>query len=101
MTLPAVDPLPRADADTQDDGDGFSPTMVVEVELTEPLPTVRGSEPCCRVSVLARLHTEPVGMCVAPLGPGGIVPDRLAALLWRELREPIAERFVAAGVARG
>jgi O-antigen biosynthesis protein len=48
--------------------------------------------------VLARLHTEPVGLCTAPLGSEGISSDQLAAALWRTLRDPISERFAAAGL---
>ena len=98
MTLPAVDPLPQADEGTHDSGDGFSPAKVMTVELTEPPPAVCGSERYRRVSVLARLHTEPIGVCAVPLGPEGIAADQLAAALWRELREPIDERFAAAGL---
>ena len=98
MTLPAVDPLPQADEGTHDSGDGFSPAKVMTVELTEPLTAVCGSERYRRVSVLARLHTEPIGVCAVPLGPEGIAADQLAAALWSELREPIDERFAVAGL---
>lgn len=80
-------------------GQGFAPARIIEVELTEPLPSVPSGGPHRRVWVLARLHTEPIGVCEAALGDDGITPDELAALLWPELREPIVERFVAAGLA--
>ena len=70
----------------------------MEVELTEPLPKVSFDGRYRRVWVLGRLHTEPVGRCVTPLGEDGLTPDQLGTLLWRELREPISERFVAAGL---
>ncbi len=90
--------LSRAAEDAPGDSDGFSPVMVMEVELAEPLPAVPGSEPYRRVSVLVRLHTEPVGMCLAPLRPEGITSDQLAAALWGELRGPVAGRFAAAAL---
>lgn len=89
MTIPAVKPPPDA---------GFSPAKVMEVELTEPLPAVGGGEPYRLLWVLGRLHTEPVGLCVAPLDPEGITPDQLGRVLWGELREPVTARFAAAGL---
>ncbi len=82
-----------------DASEGFSPARIIEVELTGPLPGVPSGGSYRRLWVLARLHTEPIGVCEAPLGNEGITPDQLAALLWRELREPVTERFVAAGLA--
>jgi O-antigen biosynthesis protein len=104
MTAPAVDLPPRADLAGTDSGGGFSPARVVSVELTEALPAVPaggpdqpGGRPYRRVLVLARLLTEPVGVYEAALPAGGIAPDQLGRLLWDALREPIAERFTAAG----
>jgi len=66
MTVPAVDPLLHADLSASDGGTSFSPTQVMEVELTEPLPTVPASGPCRRVLMLARLFTEVVGLAPDP-----------------------------------
>jgi GT2 family glycosyltransferase len=44
------------------------------------------------------LHGEPVGSCVIRLDAAGLAPGQLAALLWPELREPVGERFAAAGL---
>jgi len=96
MTAPALDLLPHADVA----GGGFSPTRVVSVELTEELPAVRAGgpdKPYRRVLVLARLLTEPVGVCEAALGADGIAPGQLGRLVWDALREPITERFTSAG----
>jgi O-antigen biosynthesis protein len=100
MTAPAVDLLPRAVVA----GAGFSPTRVVSVELTEALPAVPaggpdqpGGRPYRQVLVLARLLSEPVGVCEAALGADGIAPDQLGRLLWDALREPVTERFTSAG----
>ena len=106
MTVPAVDPLPHVDLAGADGDGGFSPARVVSVELTEALPAVPGGGPdqpgrgpYRRVLVLARLLTEPVGVCEAALPADGIAPDQLGRLLWRELRGPVTGRFEAAGLA--
>jgi O-antigen biosynthesis protein len=78
--------------------DGFTPALMMEVELTRPLPSVRYDGRHRRAWVLARLHGEPVGACVIPLGEPGITPGGLGTLLWPELREPVMTRFAAAGL---
>lgn len=79
---------------------GFSPALMMEVELTQPLPAVSYDGTHGRACVLARLHGEPVGSCVVPLGAAGLAPGELGALLWPDLREPVAARFAAAGLPR-
>jgi hypothetical protein len=76
----------------------FTPDLVMEVELTEPLPTVSYNGRRRRAWVLGRLHTEPVGWCVVQLDQEGLTPDQLGALLWPGLRERVSERFTAAGM---
>ena len=51
-----------------------------------------------RAWVLGRLHSEPLGVCVADMGCGGLTPDELGALLWSELNETITQRFASAGL---
>jgi O-antigen biosynthesis protein len=80
--------------------DGFSPALMMEVELTKPLPAVSYDGIHGRACVLARLHGEPVGSCVIPLGAAGLAPGELGALIWPELREPVGARFAAAGLRR-
>jgi glycosyltransferase involved in cell wall biosynthesis len=72
---------------------------MLEVELTEPLPAVSYDGLHRRAWVLGRLHGEPVGSCIVGLGEDGLAPAQLGALLWSELREPVAERFLAAGMS--
>lgn len=79
-------------------GDGFSPALMMDVELTEPLPSVSFDGRRHRVWVLGRVYGEPVGSCLLRLNAPGLAPGRLAALLWAELREPVAARFAAAGL---
>jgi GT2 family glycosyltransferase len=98
MTRPAGVPELDAEIAERNTNDVFSPIKVIEVELTEPLPRLIRSEQYGSVWMLARLCTEPIGVCIASLGEGGISADQLATLLWRELNEPIAERLAAAGI---
>jgi glycosyltransferase involved in cell wall biosynthesis len=100
MTLPAAAPAFHADESEPAASGRFSPTRVVEVELTAPLPRLRGDGRYGRAWILARLHTEPIGVCVTSLPSAGIDPEALAGLIWRELSEPVAGRFAAAGLPR-
>ena len=86
------------DGPRPDLSDGFSPALMMEVELTEPLPAVSYDGRHDRAWVLGRLHGEPVGSCVIRLDAAGVAPGQLAALLWPDLREPVADRFAAAGL---
>ena len=76
----------------------FSPVRMMDVEITEPLPTIAYNRERPRGWVVGRLHTEPVGVCVVDPDPEGLTPDRLGALLWGEIREPVTERFASAGL---
>jgi glycosyltransferase involved in cell wall biosynthesis len=78
-------------------GDRFSPALMMEVELTEPLPAVGYDGRHRRAWVLGRLHGEPVGASVLRLDEDGLTPAQLGALLWPDLREQVTERFAAAG----
>jgi GT2 family glycosyltransferase len=100
MTLPATAPALHDDRSGRNTSGQFSPARIVEVELAQPLPRLDGDEHHGRAWILVRLHTEPIGVCVAALPKEGIDPATLAALIWRELSEPVAERFAAAGLAR-
>jgi O-antigen biosynthesis protein len=90
-TSPLEGPVP-------DVSDGFSPALMMEVELTEPLPAVGHDGQHHRAWVLARLHDEPVGACAIELDEGGLAPGQFGALLWPELREPVTRRFAEAGL---
>jgi GT2 family glycosyltransferase len=92
---PAVSPH---DGPVPNVSDGFSPALMMEVELTEPLPAVSYDGQPNRAWVLGRLHGEPVGSSVIRLDAAGLAPGQLAALLWPELREAVADRFAAAGL---
>ena len=77
---------------------GFSPIRVMEVELTGPLPALGDDGVHRRAWVLARLHSEPIGACVADLGEAGLTACQLSALLWADLGEAVTARFAAAGL---
>ena len=97
MTLPAAAPALHEAKSERNTSGGFLPTRVIEVELTEPLPKLAHDGHYGRAWILAKLYTEPIGVCVVTLPPAGITSDALAAQLWTELREPVARRFEAAG----
>lgn len=77
----------------------FSPVLMMDVELTEPLPQVPFDGRHRRAWVVGRLHTEPLGVCEIELSEPGLTSDRLGTLLWQELSEAITARFTAAGLA--
>jgi GT2 family glycosyltransferase len=73
---------------------------MIEVELTEPLPTVSYDGRYRRALVLARLHGEPVGTCIVQLNGQELSPGQLGAMLWPELHEQVRQRFAEAGRPR-
>jgi len=79
--------------------DGFHPLKIIEVELCNPLPAIDDDGTYQRAWVLVRLLTEPIGACVVDIDPGGLTPDRLGEVLWRELGEALVSRFEAADLA--
>jgi GT2 family glycosyltransferase len=89
IPAPALEPAAPAPA-------GFRPTLVMDVELAAPLPSLP-SAGYRRARVTGRLHSEPVGTCLIPLEGRDLSPGELAALLWEDFREPVADRFEAAG----
>lgn len=98
MTRPAEVPALHAETADRNTHGSFSPIKIIEVELTEPLPGVGGGEQYGQVWILARMHTESIGVCTASLSKEGISSDQLAELLWLALNEPIVERLTAAGM---
>jgi glycosyltransferase involved in cell wall biosynthesis len=79
--------------------DGFTGIKMVEVELSQPLPTVSDDGRYQRAWVLVRLLTEPIGACLVDMDPGGLDPERLGKLLWQELGDAVVSRFEAAGLS--
>jgi O-antigen biosynthesis protein len=71
--------------------EAFAPIRVVEVELSEPLPTLtretgRSELPYASALVLARLHGTPLGLLDVDLRhEGELAAESLASLLWDSL----------------
>ena len=84
---------PRAGGDKS-----FSPALIMEIEVTQPLPIVTYDGLHRRVWMLGRLHSEPLGVCVADIDSGGLTADEVGALLWSELHGHITHRFASAGL---
>ena len=80
--------------------DGFCPALMMEVELTRPLPAVSHDGRHRRAWVLARLHGEPVCSCAIGLDEAGLTGRQLGALLWPALRDAVTGRFAEAGLPR-
>lgn len=95
--MTAAPSLLGAESRTRRSGDSYA-TKIMEVELSQSLPAVSFDGKYRRLSVLARLHTEPIGTCTVDVESGGLTPEQFGEILWRELEDAIAERFAAAGV---
>ena len=66
------------------------PIRIIEVELTEPLPTVVATHdpdgrPYLKGLVLARLHTAPIGLVEVDMPEGKLSSRDLAHALWKQV----------------
>lgn len=80
----------RGDAATP----GFAPVRMAEIELGEPLATLRSGigelgAGYRAAQVLVRLHGTPLGFAIVDLEDGDVPPDVLAALVWDQLGDAI------------
>jgi glycosyltransferase involved in cell wall biosynthesis len=67
----------------------FRPRLVLDVELSQPLPTLRASHTgYCEALLLVRLHSCPIAQVVVPL-EHSFTPDELALELWQSLAPSI------------
>ena len=87
---------PRARSEESGQHD-FEPARVCEVELSEPLPVIRGYGAYGSARVLARWYSEPLAMTDVSFAHGDLTPGRLAAALWPAVAAPLTERLAAAG----
>jgi glycosyltransferase involved in cell wall biosynthesis len=82
--------------------EGFAPVLVHEIELSEPLPVLAGSDAnggYAEVLCLARLHGSPLGSLRVELPAGGLSPARLAEIVQAELGAAIGEHLLGDGLA--
>lgn len=76
----------------------FSPALVLDIELTAPLPHITYDGRHDRAWVLARVNSEPIGSCVVAIESGGLPPPRLGELIWGALHARLCSRFSSAGL---
>ena len=75
----------------------FSPSLVCEVELSEPVAGLTARPERGSALVLARWYSEPLALVSIPLHDGKASADRVARELWRAVAAPVAARRAAAG----
>jgi len=80
----------------------FSPTRVLEIELSEPLQALPAGEASNgrrygQALALVRLHTQPVGCVTLPLDDAGLGTEALAEAIWRQLGAEINAHLAGDG----
>jgi glycosyltransferase involved in cell wall biosynthesis len=75
----------------------FSPALVCEVELSEPVAGITARPERGSALVLARWYSEPLALVSVPLRDGKASADRVARELWRAVAAPVTARLAAAG----
>ncbi len=93
---PSTEASPATDA-------AFEPRLILEVELSRPLPDVYPYATDTGTGyrhalALVRLHTIPLGMVELELDGAGLTAAELAAQLWGELASEIVQHLVADGL---
>jgi GT2 family glycosyltransferase len=83
--------------------DSFAPTRVLEIELSQPLPTIAATDAASgvryvRAHTLVRLHTMPVGLVMLSIPNAGLEADEVAAQIWAAISEPINAHLQADGL---
>ncbi|MEV0900619.1 glycosyltransferase family A protein [Actinoplanes sp. NPDC049802] len=93
-TVPAA---PRLDEES-----GILPAVVLDLELSEPLPSVGAVAPDGRrvqqAWALVRLFTEPLGTILVDVGEHGLTPGDLATAVEKELGDVVRPRLGGAPV---
>jgi GT2 family glycosyltransferase len=86
----------------QDGKTAFEPVRLLEVELTEALPSVpartEGGGWHPRARSLVRLHGRALGVVELALGPRGLTPAAHAAHVWSSLRREITSHLALDGL---
>nr|WP_019875288.1 glycosyltransferase [Sporichthya polymorpha] len=80
--------------------ESWTPTVLTEVELSQPLPHLRrtGAD-AHRTRILVRLHGHPVGEMEIDLPAAGLPPADLALLLRADLGAEICDHLQADGIS--
>lgn len=95
MTAPVF--TPEAAPRTRRTVGGYA-MKIMEVELCRSLPAVSFDGTYQRLWVLARLHSEPIGICTVNLESRDLSSEHLGEILWGALGDVVAERFAAASL---
>jgi len=78
--------------------DAFMPVVVVDIELTKPLPVVGLGSGCRRTWILARLWREPIGTLLIETDQAPLTREMLGRRLWEEFSSVINARFAETGL---
>jgi glycosyltransferase involved in cell wall biosynthesis len=76
-----------------------APVLVGDLHLDAPLPDLNTDGSYRGARLLARLHGQPIGEVVTPLGPRPLTAGELAPQVWSSLGEQIARHCAADGMA--
>jgi GT2 family glycosyltransferase len=82
---------------------GFTPTRVLEVELSDPLPDVEPAESprgqlYTTALVFVRLHSEPIVLTEVQLRQGSLSAQELSDTLWPHVASRVAAHLAADGI---
>lgn len=75
----------------------FSPALVCEVELSEPVAGITARPERGSALVLARWYSEPLALARVPLRDGNASAEQVAREVWRAAAAPVAARGAVAG----
>lgn len=77
------------------------PIKVIEIELSQPIPTLTGLEGYGAVQALVRLHGAPIGWVNAPIEQAVCSAHRLSRLILDHHQDAIAHQLLRNGLAAG
>src|SRR5512133_834482 len=80
------------------DGSQFRPKRIIEVELSQPLPTIpamdeRAGSCYQQAFALVRLHQQPLGCIEMELSENGLSPSQYSDQIWNQLGPTILEHL--------